>query len=133
MAVDLQRAAVKLQDCFSGLVDRRKDRVVHFLDSDEYKEAWRATQCSTSHPLTPTNWPKVAHSHQTLKEHARNGVGPAVRKQLWIGVAEVTDGDSVLFAKAFGEPVDGTELTAIFILQLSLLLYKFYNYLYLFN
>jgi len=73
------------------------------------RECWRVTQCASSHPLTPANWPKLQHSHQSLKQHVRCGVGPAARKEFWLGQLLVTEDDSVMFAKAFGEPTDGEQ------------------------
>ena len=32
---------------------------------------------------------------------------PNIRKDLWLGVLGVSDSDSILLAKAFGEPDDG--------------------------
>lgn len=65
------------------------------------------TRCASSLPLTPALWPKLQHNFQNLKQHVRSGVGPSTRKEFWLGQLLVTEDDSVLFAKAFGEPVDG--------------------------
>jgi len=45
-----------------------------------------------------------------LKKHCRNGVHPNARKALWLDVSEVTDADSVLLVKAFGEPEEGGDV-----------------------
>lgn len=102
------RHVVRPDDCFSGLVDRREERVARFTEGTEYRECWEATRCSSSRPLSPANWPRLSHTKDGVKEHVRNAVGPAVRKTLWLTMAGVMDADSVLFAKAFGEPIDGT-------------------------
>lgn len=78
-----------------------------FTESDEYREGWKATHCSNSSPLSPVLWPVVPHTKTSLKEHVRNAVYPAMRRTLWVTMSGVTDDDSVLFAKAFGEPTDG--------------------------
>ena len=98
---------VKLSDCFSGLVDRQKKLVGEFTDNRDYREAWQATMASNSHAVSLANWSKLSQNRHGLKNHVRAGVSPAVRKQLWLIVSEVSDDDSVLFAKAFGEPADG--------------------------
>ena len=98
---------VKLSECFSGLVDRQEKNVGQFTDSQDYVQAWQATTCSNSSVITVSTWPKLSHTRHALKSHVRAGVSPAVRKQLWMAVCGVTDTDSVLFAKAFGEPADG--------------------------
>jgi hypothetical protein len=99
---------IKLSSCFSGLVDRQDRLVGQFTESRPYREAWRAATCSDSSAVTVANWPKLSQSRGSLKHHVRAGVSPAVRKELWLFVSEVSDDDSVLFAKAFGEPADGT-------------------------
>ncbi len=106
MAAAPSRPAVRVDECFSALVDRSHAEVVGFLDSEEYKQAWITTQCASSAPLSPANWPRVAHSKVSLKAHVRHWVAPSVRKALWQEMASVTVDDSVLFAKAFGEPAD---------------------------
>lgn len=102
-----QQHYVKLSNCFSGLVDRQNELVGQFTESREYREAWQASKCSSSSGITVANWPRLSQSRGNLKNHVRAGVSPAVRKNLWLSVSEVTDADSVLFAKAFGEPADG--------------------------
>lgn len=99
---------VKLSNCFSGLVDRQDKTVGQFTESQEYRDAWQASICSSSSAITVANWLRLSHTKSGLKKHVRSGVSPAVRKELWLKVSEVTDDDSVLFAKAFGEPADGT-------------------------
>lgn len=102
-----QAQVVKLSDCFSGLVDRQSKLVGEFTDNRDYREAWQATMVSSSHAISLANWPKLSQNKNGLKSHVRAAVSPAVRKQLWLVVSEVSDDDSVLFAKAFGEPADG--------------------------
>ena len=104
-----KEVTVRLVDCFSPLVNRKDPEVEQFTESQEYKDA-----CSVTHialyskaPLTPSNWPRNAQNKQHLKQHVRCGVEPVVRKDFWLGITGVTEMDSVLFAKAFGEPVDG--------------------------
>ena len=100
---------VRLSSCFSGLVDRQNRSVGQFTESQEYRDAWQASMCSSASGITLANWPKLFGAKAGLKNHVRAGVSPAVRKDLWLKVAEVTDDDSVLFAKSFGEPADGME------------------------
>lgn len=107
MAAKPEGQVVKLTSCFSGLVDRQSSAIGQFTDTPEYREAWQASICSNSSGITVANWPKLAHSKGRMKDHVRAGVSPAVRKDLWMLMSEVTDTDSVLFAKAFGEPADG--------------------------
>lgn len=107
MAAKPEGQVVKLTSCFSGLVDRQSSAIGQFTDTQEYREAWQASICSNSSGITVANWPKLAHSKGRMKDHVRAGVSPAVRKDLWMLMSEVTDTDSVLFAKAFGEPADG--------------------------
>ena len=104
---EAQGQFVRLSSCFSGLVDRQDRQVARFTESQEYREAWQATSCSESAAITLANWPRLCRARGDLKEHVRAGVSPAVRKALWLALAEVSDDDSVLFAKAFGEPADG--------------------------
>ena len=98
---------VRLSSCFSGLVDRQVRALGRFTESQDYRDARLATICSESSGITLANWPKLSQSRGSLKNHVRAGVSPAVRKALWLLVSEVSDDDSVLFAKAFGEPADG--------------------------
>jgi hypothetical protein len=49
----------------------------------------------------------LALNKKKLKSHVRGGVLPNIRKDVWLGVMGVSDADSVLLAKAFGEPDDG--------------------------
>ena len=98
---------VRLSSCFSGLVDRENRLVGQFTESQDYRDAWQASICSSSPGVTVANWSKLPHSKDGLKSHVRAGVSPAVRKELWMTMSEVTDADSVLFAKTFGEPADG--------------------------
>ena len=105
---EVQGQFVRLSSCFSGLVDRQNKLVARFTESQEYRDAWQATMCSDSAGLTLANWPRLSQARGNIKNHVRAGVSPAVRKALWLLASEVTDDDSVLFAKAFGEPADGT-------------------------
>ena len=98
---------VRLSSCFSGLVDRQERALGRFTESQDYRDARLATICSESSGITLANWPKLSQSRGSLKNHVRADVSPAVRKALWLLVSEVSDDDSVLFAKAFGEPADG--------------------------
>lgn len=98
---------VKLSSCFSGLVDRQNALVGQFTEAHEYQDAWKASICSNSSSITVASWSKLTHSKGRMKDHVRAGVSPAVRKDLWMTMSEVTDADSVLFAKSFGEPADG--------------------------
>lgn len=113
-SAELQHAGryVKLSACFSGLVDRQNPVVGQFTDSQEYRDAWHAAVCSDASEVTLANWPKLSQSRGNLKNHVRAGVSPAVRKSLWLLVSEVSDDDSVLFAKAFGEPADGKDIAS---------------------
>ena len=104
-----QATVVKLSDCFSGLVERQSREVGEFTETSDYIRAWQVAACSNSHSVTVGNWPKLSHNRNGLKAHVRAGVSPAVRKHLWLHVSEVSDVDSVLFAKAFGEPADGNQ------------------------
>ena len=106
-----QGQLVKLSSCFSGLVDRQNKLVAQFIESQDYRDACQASLCSSSSVITVATWSKLSHSKSssTLKNHVRAGVSPAVRRELWLAMSEVTDDDSVLFAKAFGEPADGME------------------------
>jgi hypothetical protein len=97
---------VRLSSCFSGLVDRQERALGRFTESQDYRDARLATICSESSGITLANWPKLSQSRGSLKNHVRADVSPAVRKALWLLVSEVSDDDSVLFAKAFGEPAD---------------------------
>ena len=106
MAAKQHGQLVKVSECFSGLVNLQ-DNLENFTESQDYVEAWRATACSSSSVITVSSWPKLSHTRHALKTHVRAGVSPAVRKKLWMAVCEVSDNDSVLFAKAFGEPADG--------------------------
>ena len=98
---------VKLSTCFSGLVDRQERVLGRFTESQDYRDAWEAASISEASAITVANWQKLSQSRGSLKNHVRAGVSPAVRKALWLLVSDVSDDDSVLFAKAFGEPDDG--------------------------
>ena len=104
-----QGQLVKISSCFSGLVDRQDKLVGQFTESQDYRDACQASLCSSASGVTLATWSKLSHSKSALKTHVRAGVSPAVRKELWLAMSEVTDDDSVLFAKAFGEPADGME------------------------
>ena len=57
-----QGRLVKISSCFSGLVDRHEKTVGQFTESQEYRDAWRASICSTSSAITLANWPRLSHS-----------------------------------------------------------------------
>ena len=99
--------AFRVTECFSALVKRSNVHVRTFSESPEYKTCSRITRASDSSELTPATWRRLALNRKKLKNHVRAGVLPTVRKDLWLGVLEVSDADSVLLAKAFGEPDDG--------------------------
>ena len=101
--------AQRIVDCFSPLVDITGSEIAGFVSSQEYKDSQKVTQITTFSkiPLSHANWHKVALNKQQLKQHVRCWVEPSIRKPMWLGVTGVVDTDSVLFAKAFGEPVDG--------------------------
>lgn len=96
-------------DCFSPLVNRKNEEVERFSESQAYKDASAITHITlySKTPLTLSNWPRNAQNKQNLKQHVRCGVEPVVRKDFWLGITGVVETDSVLFAKAFGEPVEG--------------------------
>ena len=98
----------RVTDSFSPLVNRTNAHVKSFSEAPEYKSCTRITRSSDSDELTPSNWPKLSLNKKKLKSHVRAGVLPTVRKDLWLGLLGVSDADSVLLAKAFGEPDDGT-------------------------
>lgn len=106
---------VNAVDCFSPLVTRKDAEVARFAESQEYKDSCSATNITlySKTPLTTSNWPRNAQNKQHLKQHVRCGVEPVVRKDFWLGVTGVTETDSVLFAKAFGEPVDGMSIICV--------------------
>ena len=97
----------RVTHCFSALVKRSSTHVKGFSEAPEYKSCTRITQISDSSEVTPSNWPKLALNKKKLKNHVRGGVLPNIRKDLWLWVLGVSDADSVLLAKAFGEPDDG--------------------------
>ena len=109
MAVGVQRSVVRISECFSPLVERDSPHVHQFSELKEFKECWTATRCSKSSPVSPGNWTSLVLNKKKLKEHTRCGVTPTVRKKIWLETIGVTDDDSVLFAKAFGEPQEGAE------------------------
>lgn len=96
-----------LKDCFSPLVEWREEGVRNFSSTNDFRESSRITQCSRSSPVTIENCGKLILSRSKLKKHCRNGVNPNARKGMWLDVVEVTDADSVLLVKAFGEPDEG--------------------------
>ncbi len=100
---------VYLRQCFSPLVDTKSDEIAAFTESNDYKNAKKVAQIMlfSKTPLTSSNWDRVALNREQLKQHVRCGVEPEMRKEMWLRVIGVVDTDSVLFAKAFGEPVDG--------------------------
>lgn len=104
MAVGVERSVVRISECFSPLVQRDSPHVQQFSELAEFKESWIVTRCSKSSPVSPANWSSLVLNRKKLKEHTRCGVSPIVRKKIWLETLQVTDDDSVLFAKAFGEP-----------------------------
>lgn len=101
---------VSLRDCFSPLVEWKEPEVENFSTTQSFHEASSITQCSRSNPVTPENCSKLILNRSKLKKHCRSGMSPAARKRTWLGVVGVTDADSVLLVKAFGEPVEGREV-----------------------
>ena len=97
----------RVTHCFSALVKRSTAQVKGFSEAPEYKSCTRITRTSDSSEVTPSNWSRLALNRKKLKNHVRSGVLPNIRKDLWLGVMGVSDADSVLLAKAFGEPDDG--------------------------
>ena len=98
---------VDLKDCFSPLVEWKKPEVARFTSLDNFRKALKITQCSVSKPVTLENCAKLVLNKAKLKQHCRNGVHPAARKRIWLDAVGVNDADSVLLAKAFGEPQEG--------------------------
>lgn len=96
-----------LKDCFSPLVEWKEEGVLKFTTSAGFRESSTVTQCSRFTPVTAENCGKLVLNRSKLKKHCRNGVNPNARKRLWLDVVEVTDADSVLLVKAFGEPQEG--------------------------
>ncbi len=98
-----------LRQCFSPLVEAKNAHVAVFTENKDYKDAKKITQIVlfSKTPLNSSNWGRVALNRDQLKQHVRYGVEPDIRKEMWLGVIGVVDTDSVLFAKAFGEPIDG--------------------------
>lgn len=97
----------RARDCFSPLVEWKKPEVKDFVTTQEFRESSNITQCSRSNPVTSENCAKLVLRRAKLKKHCRNGVSPNARKKMWLDVVGVTDGDSVLLVKAFGEPDEG--------------------------
>ena len=95
------------KSCFSPLVEWKEAEVKNFNTAKDYQESSTITQCSRSSPVTAENCGKLVLNRSRLKKHCRNSVDPDVRKRLWLDVVEVTDADSVLLVKAFGEPDEG--------------------------
>ena len=95
------------KSCFSPLVEWKEAEVKNFNTAKDYQESSTITQCSRSSPVTAENYGKLVLNRSRLKKHCRNSVDPDVRKRLWLDVVEVTDADSVLLVKAFGEPDEG--------------------------
>lgn len=93
-----------LKSSFSPLVDWKEGAVKDFTSTQAFREALTITQCSRSKPVTEENLTKLILSKSKLKKHCRNGVSPDARKKMWLDVVGVTDADSVLLIKAFGEP-----------------------------
>ena len=94
-------------DCFSPLVEWKNEEVVGFTTAVNFRECATITQCSRSSPVTRENCGKLVLNKSKLKKSCRNGVHPNARKRMWLDVVEVTDADSVLLVKAFGEPQEG--------------------------
>lgn len=94
-------------DCFSPLVEWRNEEVENFTSTRSFRECATIAQCSRSSPVTRENCGKLVLNKSKLKKSCRNGVYPNVRKRMWLDVLEVTDADSVLLVKAFGEPQEG--------------------------
>lgn len=97
----------RVTECFSPLVNRSSSQVNNFSEAPEYKSCTRITRASESGELTQATWKRVALNKKKLKGHVRAGVLPNVRRELWLGTLGVSDADSVLLAKTFGEPDDG--------------------------
>lgn len=97
----------RVTECFSPLVKRSSSQVKNFSEAPEYKSCTQITRASDSSELTLATWKRTALNKKKLKGHVRAGVLPNVRKDLWLGTLGVSDADSVLLAKAFGEPDDG--------------------------
>ena len=93
-----------LKGSFSPLVEWKEGAVKDFTSTQGFREALTITQCSRSKPVTTENVTKLILSKSRLKRHCRNGVLPDARKRMWLDVVGVTDADSVLLIKAFGEP-----------------------------
>lgn len=93
--------------CFSPLVKRTIAHVKSFSEAPEYKTCKTITRSSDASELNPALWKRLSLNKKKLKGHVRSGVVPTVRKDLWLGVLGVTDADTLLLAKAFGEPDDG--------------------------
>ena len=93
-----------LKNCFSPLVEWKELTRDDVTTTQTFREASAITQCSRSSPVTSDNCGKLVLNRPKLKKHCRKGVHPDVRKRLWLDVVGVTDADSVLLIKAFGEP-----------------------------
>ena len=102
-----------LRDCFSPLVEWRKEEVKSFYRAASYLESSSITQCSRSSPVTSENCGKLVLNRSKLKKHCRRFVNPDARKRMWLDVVEVTDADSVLLVKAFGEPDEGSSTCSL--------------------
>ena len=100
--------------CFSALVKRSAPQVKGFSEAPEYKSCTRITRTSDSSEVTPFNWSRLALNRKKLKNHVRGGVLPNIRKDMWLGVLGVSDADSVLLAKAFGEPDDSEFILGLY-------------------
>lgn len=96
-----------LKDCFSPLVEWKDEGVSNFTTAASFRECTTITQCSRLSPVTAENCGKLVLNRSKLKKHCRNGVKPNARKRMWLDVVEVTDADSVLLVKAFGQPQEG--------------------------
>ena len=92
------------RSCFSPLVEWKESAVKKFNTTQSFREAGTITRCSRSSLVTPQNCAKLVLNRSKLKKHCRSGLEPDARKRVWLDVVGVTDSDSVLLLKAFGEP-----------------------------
>ena len=93
-----------LRDCFSPLVEWKSLEVKEFQKTKAFLECSTITQCARSSPVTQENCGKLVLNRAKLKKHCRNSVSPDARKRMWLDVVGVTDADSVMLVKAFGQP-----------------------------
>lgn len=93
-----------LKYCFSPLVEWKSSEVKDFTKANLFLESNTITQCSRWSPVTQENCGKLVLCRSKLKKHCRSSVSPGARKRLWLDVVGVSDADSVMLVKAFGEP-----------------------------